>query len=417
MPYTRTVYTDFLDPKVDAAHLNNTELGVELAHTNIDAHIALTTTAHGGVVAAAERGGFASAEELLVAMRARNSTISALTEEELVPAAPYPCSVGSVALLFTGAVTASDSTYWTVRLKRFRLSGQDYRTAVLADSPIQYWRLGESSGTNAANEIGGAQAGTYNGGFTLGATGGPLDPNTATTFNGSTGYVSTASATYALGNTFSIEAWVNPAISYTGGLRGSIYSHDSQSFQPMLELGGSGGTNRVSVAAPGQFTAETVDNAVTPGLWHHIVYTRSGTGAGTHKIYVNNVAQTLGTDAANNFVDGASAKAIGRRNAASGQYFNGSIDEVAVYNTTLSAASVDAHWQAGRGETIIATKTTKALDGEAIAIRKPWTFDTSAFNAAGRLLDKNDVLMLDFIPTSTVASLTGPCFMARITAA
>src|SRR4051812_1334419 len=55
-----------------------------------------------------------------------------------------------------------------------------YSSAVLALSPIAYYRLGESSGTTAADSSGNGLNGTYNGGVTLGQPGGIFgDPDTA----------------------------------------------------------------------------------------------------------------------------------------------------------------------------------------------------------------------------------------------
>lgn len=60
-----------------------------------------------------------------------------------------------------------------------------YESEVLADNPLIYWRLGEPSGTTAADLSGNGNDGTYNGAVTLGTTGlltGDVD--TAVTFDG-----------------------------------------------------------------------------------------------------------------------------------------------------------------------------------------------------------------------------------------
>ena len=73
-----------------------------------------------------------------------------------------------------------------------------YGSAVMQDQPLAYWRLGESSGTLAADFSGNTRDGNYNGGVTLGQPGAVSgDPDTASLFNGSSGYV-TASALPAL---------------------------------------------------------------------------------------------------------------------------------------------------------------------------------------------------------------------------
>src|SRR5215204_2208436 len=60
----------------------------------------------------------------------------------------------------------------------------DYADNVLADSPASYWRLGESSGTVAADAAGN-NPGVYTGGVTLGVPGGLAnDLNTSASFDG-----------------------------------------------------------------------------------------------------------------------------------------------------------------------------------------------------------------------------------------
>lgn len=57
-----------------------------------------------------------------------------------------------------------------------------YRTEVLADTPVGYWRLGESAGATAADDSGNGYAGTYNGDPTLAKRGaGPADRLRVTT--------------------------------------------------------------------------------------------------------------------------------------------------------------------------------------------------------------------------------------------
>ena len=89
--------------------------------------------------------------------------------------------------------------------------GGSYAATVLADAPVGYWRLGEASGTSAADEIG-AHNGTYVGSPTRGVTGIPgAGGNTAMTLNGSgSGYVTT-SWSAAPAAPASVEAWIRHA--------------------------------------------------------------------------------------------------------------------------------------------------------------------------------------------------------------
>ena len=64
-----------------------------------------------------------------------------------------------------------------------------WASAVLADNPVSYWRLDESSGTNAADSKG-SNTGTYTNGPTLNQPGALAgDADTAVSFDGSDDYV------------------------------------------------------------------------------------------------------------------------------------------------------------------------------------------------------------------------------------
>jgi hypothetical protein len=85
-----------------------------------------------------------------------------------------------------------------------------YSSEVLADSPLCFLRLGEASGTTAADSSGNSHAGTYAASPTLGATGLIAgDSDTAVTFNGSSQYVSIDNSSgWADGTSFTAEIWV-----------------------------------------------------------------------------------------------------------------------------------------------------------------------------------------------------------------
>ncbi|HZN14363.1 MAG TPA: PA14 domain-containing protein, partial [Acidimicrobiales bacterium] len=86
-----------------------------------------------------------------------------------------------------------------------RAAGGGYTTAVGADNPAAYWRLGEASGTAAADASGHGLTGTYVAPTTLGAAGAVGDGNTAVSLSG--GYVSTPYTQSAV-SAYSAEAWV-----------------------------------------------------------------------------------------------------------------------------------------------------------------------------------------------------------------
>jgi len=216
----------------------------------------------------------------------------------------------------------------------------NYVDVVLADGPISYWRLGETSGTTVADTMG-RNPGTMTGGVTPGTVGAlPVDSNKAMTFNGSTGYISVPhNANLNITGDITLEAWAKPAvlnwnegvIVHKGGYQYRLAVNFTNQWQGGVYINGA----RFDVTAP---------TTATAGQWDHIVMTRSGS---TLTLYINGVSVATAA-ASGNLVTTTNILAIGRKGSNSSGYFNGAIDEVAIYNKALTAAQVQAHYAAGR---------------------------------------------------------------------
>jgi len=89
----------------------------------------------------------------------------------------------------------------------------------------------------------------------------------------------------------------------------------------------------------------TVTDTGTPSTtaWSHLVMTKAGS---TLTLYVNGAAVAT-TTVAGIVNTSTGILAIGRTGGSSSDYFNGQIDEVAVYPTALPAARIGAHYAAG----------------------------------------------------------------------
>lgn len=93
----------------------------------------------------------------------------------------------------------------------------DYSDAILALNPVGYWRLGESSGTNANDESSNNNDGTYSGLYLQGVTG-PLvsDADTATRFAEPLQVATPTKvqvpriAAYEMTSAFSLALWMRP---------------------------------------------------------------------------------------------------------------------------------------------------------------------------------------------------------------
>ena len=201
------------------------------------------------------------------------------------------------------------------------------------DKPAAYWRLSESSGTLALDELNGAHNGTYVGGPTLGVAGALVgDANTAVTFNGSSQWISIPSITAPARLT--LEAWIKtttsadqPIWSNRLGSAG-VYFGTSGGF---LLLWDDSSTTNPAVS--------TV--VVNDGAWHHVVVTSDGFET---LFYVDGVAVGGGLQSRS---ASTGAAYIGYDVPNVTQAWNGSLDEVAIYNNVLTPERIAIHYQAG----------------------------------------------------------------------
>ncbi len=226
-------------------------------------------------------------------------------------------------------------------------SGSMYQSTVLNDSPSAYYRLGQTSGMTVTDSSSHAVNATLSGTATYDIAGALVgDSNGAMGFNGTNtaitvsnplgassaqskalGFASRSLA--SLSSSFSLEAWVK-----TGWLpEAHIINVGSQQ---LLIVGGQFGFGT------GGHYLRSVLLTYGDNQYHHVVATFDGT---TKRLYVD------GFESAS-VVDGQSSPAGGSlvigRYAGGGNELAGSIDEVSVYGSALSASQVLNHYNVGR---------------------------------------------------------------------
>jgi concanavalin A-like lectin/glucanase superfamily protein/fibronectin type III domain protein/lysyl oxidase len=212
-----------------------------------------------------------------------------------------------------------------------------YASTVLADSPVSYWRLGETTG-NAADQRG-VNPGTYTNSPTRGAasllTSDTVDK--AVSLDGANDYVNVPSATSLnLSSPITLEAWIKPTTVPTSGNFASILSK-AESYS--LQFNG----NRLEFTIIQFGTRQRLQapaGAIVAGQTYHLVGTYDGT---TRRLYINGAQVATGT-----LTGGATSTTNSLRMGSwsGNEYYRGILDEPAIYSTALSAARVQAHYAA-----------------------------------------------------------------------
>jgi chitodextrinase len=195
------------------------------------------------------------------------------------------------------------------------------------------WGFTEGAGTSTADASGRGNSGTLVGGTSWSTQG---RYGSALSFNGTNGQVRVAdSASLDLTTAMTLSAWIRPAASQNGWR--TILQRQTDAY--FLNAGNSDGPLRPS--GGGTFGGNTQylsgPTASPVNAWTYVAFTYDGT---TQRLYIN------GTQVASRATTGVVETTdnplwIGG-NSPYGEYFNGLIDEVRVYNRALTQADVQA---------------------------------------------------------------------------
>jgi hypothetical protein len=196
-----------------------------------------------------------------------------------------------------------------------------------------------AAATTATDSVG-TNNGTYTNGPTLGVTGALAgDPNTAASFDGSNDYVVVADAnSLDLGDgPLTLEAWVKRTTVNTNGL--SIFQKGATAVQ----FGLFADRTFLSKDNTGTVTSSTTTITDTT-TWHQVVTTKNGAAS---KLYIDGVDRT-GTVSDLTMVNTAAALYFASKGGTA-EFLPAQLDELAIYNQALSAATVLDHYKAGAG--------------------------------------------------------------------
>jgi hypothetical protein len=247
-------------------------------------------------------------------------------------------------------------------------SRADYIDEVLADSPLGYWRFEEAAGS-AVDSSGNGRDGTYMNGVTPGLFPGALSiGGKSAAFDGASSFVDLPGSWGGAAMTeLTLEAWVNPSDPVTGDFQAILSGHDPNSFAH-FQLFSAG---NMGVYADVGFVAAPIVSATPTDTWRHVVMTAK---SGETKVYVNGtqVGATV-TTAFTNIAESSNVDiGIGHLGT---RWFNGLLDEVAIYDSALSPDRIVAHYDAAGG--------TPPPPPPPATLLAHYTFDSDANDATG----------------------------------
>ncbi len=272
-----------------------------------------------------------------------------------------------------------------------------YASKVIADGATSYWRFDAASGEYGADSSLGDDNPRYARSPLYRASGNAIsaEPGYAMGFNGS---AYAWSDNYGWGpSVYSVELWFNTTTTVGGKLIGYGNQIPTNHVPPRYNLS-SVYDRHVYMRNDGRLvfgayagSTQTISSsaAYRDGKWHHVVATQGSAGM---RLYVD------GAQVASNSVTGNQSyrgswrvggdSLNGWPNQPSSHYFNGLIDEAAVYPTALSAAQVLAHYQAGTGAATPDTTAPTAPAGLAATasgadVTLTWTASSDATGVAG----------------------------------
>ncbi|MRG60096.1 PKD domain-containing protein [Agromyces sp. CFH 90414] len=309
-------------------------------------------------------------------------------------------TIGNVAVYQVPLKRAEVDAHWVASGRTSTLPAAPadaYGKAVFDLGPSLYWRLGETSGSTAADTGPDGSSATYAGQVVKNQAGALAGvSNAAARFNPSKNIFGTwttalvaSSRSYANPTTFAIETWVKTSTTTGGKIVGFGSSRTglSESYDRHVYMNPDGRLNFGVWTGAAQVIQ--TPQSYNDNQWHHIVAQMSPNGM---ELYVDGVL--AGTHPNTVAQDYTGFWRVGGDNGWDGDpWFKGTVDEVAVYPAPLSAVQVAQHRDLGIGVTpnqpptadftvttehLDAAFTSVASDGDGSVVDHAWTFGDGA---------------------------------------
>jgi Concanavalin A-like lectin/glucanases superfamily len=255
--------------------------------------------------------------------------------------------VGSV----TVGLRVTDNGGATATTTRSLSVASAYAQAVLGTTGVRgYWRLADAS-TTAADASSSSNNGVFqNGPLSVGPLIAGEQNNNARDLDGVNDWVDLAPGPFGTPAQLSAEAWVRTGSTKPAGGYHFLLTNSSNEFTNGFSLAINQANQAIFVAARTAAQRGLATSSVTlaPNTTHHVVGTYDGARV---RVYVDGVergsAAFTGALTWNSGRDLRLGRKVNATGAASA-YLDGVLDEAAIYTTSLSAATVLAHYNAGK---------------------------------------------------------------------
>ena len=200
------------------------------------------------------------------------------------------------------------------------------------------WHFNEGSGSAVSDASGNGNNGIYSGSGSHWTTEGKF--GNGGTFNGSNDYVwvSNSTSLNITSNSITVSAWIKHSTSPWHSICDGIVQHEGQY---ALQINNGQPTFYVNTGA-GWVSARWT-NTLSLDIWYHITGVYDGFSV---KMWVDGI-ERASTNNTGNLASSTSAIFLG--SATGGAYsFNGTIDEVRIYNRALSPNEIQLHYTANK---------------------------------------------------------------------
>lgn len=225
----------------------------------------------------------------------------------------------------------------------FDLETSAYAIEVLSDSPVLYWKLDETSGTDADDVSGNGYDGTYVAGYTQNQSPIVTSSVKSVLLNGSTGRVldGTAHPLVPTGSeAVTLECWCHLTRTPAGSSNGIIYLGSSAPNEFGVHCLASG---NIRLFGNGGTYMDSTGGEVNINETHYIVATWNGSNS--VKLWID--AVEIGEDTTTTPSYTGTYVQVGGIRGGATLPFQGYIDEVAVYDYALTQTQIESHYAVG----------------------------------------------------------------------